>query len=400
MKNEYDNVSIIDDGETYNDFYASVSVFFRIASFIFLIAFLLFIVYSAFGNQEVFSYESFDYLVRNFALTLDEKRNDTLYSIRYNPDSSRTFALIGNKFALCGNSGISIFSSTGRLICSDSFSFKNPVMLSSEKYALIYDSGSYNYVLYNSFTNVLSQSADKPIRGACMSQNGYFALITSSDEYNSTVEVYNENFKLINRFNKSGYVIDVDMLDDSILIATVDKSTTYGMYDLQLQLYNLTASETISTVNLESSLPFSCKISSAGFFIVCKNEAIIYNLNEDKSIVYPYSEAELFDFEISNDTLLLMLDTSGTDVGYELLRIDANSKALYNYSLDTKVYDIEICGSSTCVLTEGRILIFDSIVQKEIQVDGVRNDFKLLANSNNSVYMCTNSSAQVISITE
>ncbi len=400
MNNENDNVLIIDDSESYNDFYASVSVFFRIASFIFLIAFLLFIVYSAFGNQEVFSYENFDYLVRNFALTLDEKRNDALYSIRYNPDSSRTFALIGNKFALCGNSGISIYSSTGRLICSDSFSFKNPVMLSSDKYALIYDSGSCDYIIYNSFTKVFYQTTEKPIRGACMSQNGHFALITSSDEYNSTVEVYNENFKLINRFNKSGYVIDVDMLDDSILIATVDKSTTYGMYDLQLQLYNLTDCETVSTVNLESSLPFSCNITSVGLFIVCKNEAIVYNLNEEKSIVYPYNEAQLFDFEITNDTLLLMLDTPGSSVFYELLAIDANSEVLYNYQIDTKVYDIEICGSATCVLTKDRILIFDSVAPNEVQINGGRNDLSLLANNDNSVYLCTNSSAQVINITE
>ena len=75
----------------------------------------------------------------------------------------------------------SIFSSTGRLTCSDSFSFKNPVMKTSDKYALIYDSGNCGLVIYNTFTKVHSQTFDKPICGAAMSQSGFYALITSSE---------------------------------------------------------------------------------------------------------------------------------------------------------------------------------------------------------------------------
>ena len=136
MKNDQ-NVLLnnIDDGnDAYNDFYASVSVLFRIASFIFLIAFLIFLVYSAVVSQEAFTYENLEFVVRNFALTLEENRDESVYAIKYNPDSSRSFALLGNKFALCGNSGISIFSSTGRLTCSDSFAFKNPIMVTSDKW--------------------------------------------------------------------------------------------------------------------------------------------------------------------------------------------------------------------------------------------------------------------------
>ena len=107
--------NIDDEKDAYNDFYASVSVLFRIASFIFLVAFLIFIVFSAFTSQEAFTYENLEFVVRNFALTLEENRDDSVYAIKYNPDSSRNFALIGNKFTVCGNSGISIYSSTGRL---------------------------------------------------------------------------------------------------------------------------------------------------------------------------------------------------------------------------------------------------------------------------------------------
>ena len=62
--------SIEDGNDAYNDFYASVSVLFRVASFIFLIAFLIFIVYSAVGSQEAFTYENLEVKV----LLVKEKR--------------------------------------------------------------------------------------------------------------------------------------------------------------------------------------------------------------------------------------------------------------------------------------------------------------------------------------
>ena len=149
-------INDFDRQESYNEFYSSISVLFRIASFIFLMAFLVMVVYVSFDSQTSFNSANLDYVFRNYTLILDEKRNDTVYSIKYNPDSSRTFASIGNGFALCGNSGVQLFSSTGRTTCTDSLKFKNPIMVSSDKYALIYDSGNYELAVYNAFSQTLN----------------------------------------------------------------------------------------------------------------------------------------------------------------------------------------------------------------------------------------------------
>ena len=400
MKNDQ-NISLnIDDGEAYNDFYASVSVLFRIASFILLISFLIYIVYSAFGSQDVFNYENFEYLVRNFALTLDEKRNDTVYSIRYNPDSSRSFAMIGNKLALCGNSGISIYSATGRLLCSDSFSFKNPTMLSSEKYALIYDSGNKDYVIYNSFTKVHSRSTDHPIRGASMSSDGSFALITSSDEYNSTVEVYNENFKLINRFNKSGYVVDVDIEDGRILVSTVKNSSEPAYYELEVVLYDLSEKQTVCTEYFECSLPLACKMNSDGFAVICSNESILYNLSEDTSEVHAYKGAYVHDFEISNDQLVLILDAPSHELTYHLLAINNANDILYEYNIDEAIFDFVLLNNKSYVLSERGLCAYGDNSYSALLLEGAVNDCKLLVNNKQSLYLCMSTSAPLIDISE
>lgn len=402
MKNDQ-NILLnnIDDGnDAYNDFYASVSVLFRIASFIFLIAFLIFLVYSAIGSQEAFTYENLEFVVRNFALTLEENRDEIVYAIKYNPDSSRNFALLGNKFALCGNSGISIFSSTGRLTCSDSFAFKNPIMLTSDKYALVYDSGNCDYVIYNSFSKVHSQSLEKPIRGACMAQNGYYAFITSSEEYNSTVEVYNDDFELVNRFNKSGYIVDVDMHNNQVMIATVEGTSDNALYDIQILLYDLENGKTISTIEFTSSFPLSCKLSFSGFFLVCKDETITYDIVTDNQTRYSYNGSIISDFELANDKAALLLEIPGYDISFDYVVIDEHSSVLYDHHVNSTVYDIEFCGDYSCLLTDNRILVYNSEMEKTIEIAGSTTENRLLAYNSNALYLCTSSSAPLIYIDE
>ena len=389
----------IDDGnDAYNDFYASVSMLFRIASFILLIAFLIFIVYSAFGSQEAFTHKNLEYLARNFALTLEENRDQSVYAIKYNPDSSRNFALLGNKLALCGNSGISIFSSTGRLTCSDSFSFKNPVMVASEKYALVYDSGNYDLIVYNSFTRVHSQTLEKPIRGACMSQNGYYSIITSSDEYNSTVEVYNDDFELINRFNKSGYVVGIDMYDNQILITTIQGSAGNSSFDLQLLVYDIAEEKTLSSIVITTSFPLSCKLSSSGFFLICKNEAITFDIVTDNHNRYSYNGLILSDFDLSYYKAALILEAPGYDISFKHIVLDDHSSVIYDYSICSTVYDVELCGEYSCLLTDNKLHVYNSIAERIITLDSITTDCCLIACDRDALYLCSSSSAPLINI--
>ena len=312
-------INDFDRQESYNEFYSSISVLFRIASFIFLMAFLVMVVYVAFDSQTSFNSANLDYVFRNYTLILDEKRNDTVYSIKYNPDSSRTFALIGNGFALCGNSGVQLFSSTGRTTCTDSLKFKNPIMVSSDKYALIYDSGNYELAVYNAFSQVYRHTFDKPIRNVCMSSDGYFAVVTSSDEFNSIVELYNSDFKIINRFNKVGYVTDIDLADNCILIATAAVSEEFDKYSLQVQLYDFIADQTLNTSEFQTSLPLSCNISSVGYFVVCANETIICDAKNNDHIVYDYNEYTVSQFDVTSDQVVLLFDTPGFEIFYQIV---------------------------------------------------------------------------------
>lgn len=392
-------INVFGEESSYNRFYDSVSVAFRMLSFIIIAAFLLFIVASAFKNADEFSYENLEYIVRNFALALDENKDNTVYSVHYNPDSSRTYSLFGKGLSVCGNSGISIYSATGRQTCAENFDFKSPVMISSEKYALVYDEGGMGYSLFNTFTEVYSSELSYPIRGAAISDNGYYALITSSDSFVSTVEVYNDNFSIVNRFNKTGYVTDIDINDTEVLIATVETDSQTNNFALELLLCNIGEAEAKASSLITGSFPLSCSITDNGYTVVCRDSVLFFDNTGREISSYHFDGRDLYKFDISGDNVLLVFKERGFNLCYNSVCINSESKELYVYDFDSTVFDIELCNGKSFVLTESSIVAFDDQATK-IDFTGADHNCKLLAYSENAVYVCTDTFAPLIRFDE
>lgn len=389
-------INVFGEENSYNAFYDSVSLVFRMASFIIIAAFLFFIVTSAFNNANEFSYDNLEYIVRNFALTLDENKDDTVYSIRYNPDSSRTYSLFGKGLSVCGNSGISVYSATGRQTCAKNFNYKDPVMISSEKYALVYDRSGEKYSLYNTFTEVYSTETAYPIRGAAISNNGYYALITSSDEYKSTVEVYNDNFSIVNRFNKTGYVIDIDIVDGEILIATVDTDPQTNGYSVELLLANIGETEPRAVSFFSGSFPLSCNITSDGYMVVCVDSVIFFDSAGKEISSYLYDSEDLSKFDFDGENVLLLFKEPGFNLSYRSVCINSACDTLYEYEINSTVFDIEFCGGRAFVLTESSLIAVDASKTTAVDFDGADHNCKLLAYDERAVYVCTDTAAPLI----
>lgn len=393
-------INVFGDESSYNTFYDSVSIVFRMFSFIFIAVFLFFIVTTAFSNANEFSYDNLEYIIRNFALTLDENKDDTVYSIRYNPDSSRTYSLFGKGLSVCGNSGISVYSATGRQTCTGNFNYKDPVMISSEKYALVYDRGGKNYSLYNTFTQVYSSVMPYPIRGAAISNSGYYALITSSDEYKSTVEIYNDNFSIVNRFNKTGYVIDIDITDSEVLIATVDSDSQTSGYSLELLLTNIGATESKSISRIIGSFPLSCSISSEGYTVVCIDSVFFFDNTGKQISSYDYAGEDLYKFDFDGENALLLFKEPGFNQSYKSVCINSDSNTLYEYEINSTVFDIELCGGRSFFLTDSSLIAVNAAKVSKVDFIGADHNCKLLAYSDRSVYVCTDTAAPLIDFDE
>ena len=381
----------------YSDYYDHISVFYRILSFVFIISFLIYIVMTSFKNAEDFNYENFEYIARNFALTLEEHKDNSVYAIEYNPDPSRSCALFGDGLAVCGSSWLSIYSATGRLTCSESFKYKDPRMASSDKFVLIYNSSDYEYSLYNAFGRVYYEKIDQVIHGGAVSDSGYYALITSSEHYNTAVELYDDTFSLIFRFNKTGFVIDVDINDKFLLITSVTESGD-NSYETEIQVFDIITNQVLFTEAVSDNFPVECGILNDGFAVIGNNFASFFDHegNEDNS--FDYHGKPLYDLSLKEDGAVILFKNESLGSEYSSVVLNESGEILYEHRLTEKVYDLEICGEWSYYLMDTALIYTNGNITNEIQVADISEDDTLLAFNDGLVYVCTATKAPLFDL--
>lgn len=385
------------ENDSYNNFYDFISVIYRILSFVFIASFLLYIIISSFKNASDFSYENFEYIIRNFALTLEENKDDSVYSIGYNPDANREYALFGNGLAVCGNSGVSIFSATGRLTCSDSFPYKDPKMAASDKFVLIYDFSDHEYSLFNAFSRVYSEKITEKIRGGAVSDSGYYALITSSEQYNTAVELYDDTFSLINRFNKNDYIIDVDINDRYLMIATASTSDD-NSFASDIQVFDIIGQKELFSVSSADNFPLECVISSESFILVGNNYTAYYSPSGSTLGTYDYSGETPLNFSVNENGTVLLFKNQGFNSDYKAVVLNESGQVNYEQCFTSTVFDVEVCGEWSYYLTENELLCTNGKDSRSFAVDGISTGDKLLSFEGGKVYICTDSSAPLYSV--
>lgn len=390
---EFINSALPDMSEEYNTFYDSASVIFRFISFILFIALLFYIVSASFLAADRFSYANLEFITRNFALTLQENKDSARHPIRYNPDSYNQFGLFGDGLAVCGNSVISIYSATGRQTCSEFLQYRSPVMITSDKYVLIYDEGTGKYCIYNSFSKVYSGSVNQPIKAATISDNGNYAIISSSNEYTSTVEVYDNDFSLIRRYNKNGYVSAIDIANNEIIIATADTYLQDNSFEVEILHSYLDADSPDFSLKAFAGIPLCIKITDNGYCVVFSDSVICLDSNGNVRGKYEFEGKTLYDFVIGSSNVLVVFKSISMGVEYYLVCLDHYASAVYDNIVDDTVFDIALYESTSFVLTETSIECFDGYINDVIEVDASSYDCCLLMLDSGKIYYCSETTA-------
>ena len=382
--------------EEFNSYYDNVSVIFRVISFVMFAVLLVFTVSSAFVSADEFSYKNLEFIMRNFALTLEENKDSARQPIRFNPDSVNQFDLFGEGLAICGSNSLSIFSATGRQTCSESFSYRVPVMRSSDKFVLVYDEGTGNYSIYNSFSRVHSCSSVKPIKDAVLSNSGYYALITSSDLYNSTVEIYDPNYSLISRYNKNGYVSCVDVAEGKASVITCDAANDSAKFSIEILISDINDPGSAVTAKFDAGYPLGCKVVKDGVFVVCTDS--LYFFDSDCKLVadYDYEGASISDFVFGSDSVCLLFKSHGFKISYDLLCFDSSVSVVYRTNISETVFDIDICDGVSFVLTENSVLRFTADSEDSVDIGQASFGCSVNAYDVNSIYYCSDSFATVL----
>ena len=388
---------VFGEEDRYNQFYGAASLAYRFLSFLMIACLLLSVIGTAFANTESFTFENLEYIFRNFAMQLEAYEDDSIYAIKYNPDTSRSYSLYKGGLAVCGNNGIYVYSATGRLVANEYIDFMNPVLLSGDKYLLVYDSGANAYTVLNSFSSVFSASTKYPIMGGAIADNGYYALISSTDEYNSVVELYDSNFALINRINKNGYITSVDISDKHLVVTTASVDA-YGKFLSEIMIFDYMDKKEAVTAEHLSELPIYCSLGEDSFSVITNSSAYFYDINADLIGSYSYKGESLSDFDCHNGSVLLLFKDKGFGTDHKIVCLNKDSSQAFKYETQKTVFDIAVFNGYGYILTDDSVLRISDDELDESKFSGGTHSTFLIAADEDSLYVCTSSEAPLIDL--
>ena len=332
-------------------YYASVSARYKVAQRILVLLLVFFLLFSIFTNIREITYGNLFYFVRDFGNAVDIESTN-YETLSYDVYQNQNFSLYRGGIAAVSPSNVSVFTATGRRTLKSRADFVIPYSVCSDKYVLVYDMSGNSFALYNSFSKVYTESFDYPITDAAISDSGAFAVLTRSSDYKSVINVYNKSFKLIGRYSKNLYALDLSIDDKGERMAVLFYDVGDGRGRTTLRVYDISnrvsdkrdpdEDRILCEREIEYAFPISCSFNSGGGLSVITDSSILLldgNLDPGDSIGY---NAEVSAVYTGENGAAVALGSGALNDRNRIIAFDGNGKLLYDETVRSSVREISV----------------------------------------------------------
>ena len=332
-------------------YYASVSARYKVAQRILVLLLVFFLLFSIFTNIREITYGNLFYFVRDFGNAVDIESTN-YETLSYDVYQNQNFSLYRGGIAAVSPSNVSVFTATGRRTLKSRADFVIPYSVCSDKYVLVYDMSGNSFALYNSFSKVYTESFDYPITDAAISDSGVFAVLTRSSDYKSVINVYNKSFKLIGRYSKNLYALDLSIDEKGERMAVLFYDVGDGRGRTTLRVYDISnrvsdkrdpdEDRILCEREIEYAFPISCSFNSGGGLSVITDSSILLldgNLDPGDSIGY---NAEVSAVYTGENGAAVALGSGALNDRNRIIAFDGNGKLLYDETVRSSVREISV----------------------------------------------------------
>jgi hypothetical protein len=379
-----------------NEYYEEISARLGILQVVLYLGIFAFVVLSFLKNTELITYRNFYYFFKDLnasAETVDVFAGD---AVSYPTADEQSFALYRQGLAVAGNESVTVFTATGRQTVSKTIQYRNPIAEGAGRYLLVYEMGGTQYSLYNSYTQIYVGTSAFPIYGAAVSDSGMYALISRSEEYNAVIELYNSNFRLINRYNKNGYVTDVAINENGSLLAIPSTTAENGRLQTQVSLYEPYKTSG-TTLTVGQSLPLECAFSTRDrLLLLCSDGVSVVSSKGELLKAHSFDGQRVVGASITIDGATVALKSQKANAETELLVLDANGDAVGRWQTLSMPLSVDRVGNVVFYKTQNGIVRLDTKSGDHWMYECNTEHRTLLAVNESEVLLCSPQKADYI----
>lgn len=302
------------------------------------------------------------------------------------------FALYKKGLAVAGNSEVKIFNSTGRVTLTSGDIFSNPVIVTSNKYVLVYDLGGNKFSVYNSFKRLHTFTFDGKISYASMCEDGGFAVAVSSQDYNSVVYMYDEDCNKIGTYSCNEYVISAQMSQNGKYTAVLATSAKNGKMTSKITVLKKNGKKIYSQFNTDDVTPYKCEIlDNNRIAVFCSDRMVVYSLKGKMKQEYMYNDSRLSYISFGEDAISLLFEDDLINGQNTLVVLNKNGRCIYSGKIQGSFTDICMYKDCVFLLTNNGICKFNFRTKVTVFEEATDTFGKILVCDKNRVLLCTHS---------
>ncbi|MBE6703152.1 MAG: hypothetical protein E7585_07065 [Ruminococcaceae bacterium] len=262
--------------------------------------------------------------------------------------------------AFINSGGVEIYSPDGERLLNAERPMQNPRAMASRKYLVAYDNGGTSFVVTNSYAELFRGETEFPILGVCVSDSGHFALITSSDQVLSQVLLYDNNFNLIQRFQRASATVDVSLADNGKRIAILGANAAQGTVASKLDIFQLGDTNAEVSHLFQNEIPLSVGFTGNRNVMVLTNKAVrCCDTDQEIRMEMPTNGTPV-GFTVNDYGALLVLETDKITGTHRVLAFEKKGDVLYDGSLDADIHALALGDEELFLLTKDQVIRLDA----------------------------------------
>ena len=338
----------------------------RFARYLLLLIMVTMALLFIFTNKDKINMDNFRRLLAkiDIGISLGSEIDDTQIDFEYRENSVTRVYKDG--IARLTGERLSIMDNRGTQFLNVLSGFEQPQLIANNKYVLAYDSGGTELIVTNSFAVLFEKTFSDKIINASMNDSGYFAVVTQSDGYKSSVYVFNSKFEEIFKWDSlSRYIVDVEVAHNNDAIAV---STLYSEGEAIMPQINYFE---FSDENITWSVDFDETVSPA---ISCKSDGtvcaifewgvcFIDNKGREKSR-YQFEQNLVQNFDIDDEKYNAFVLSHSVSGNSTLVVLDNNGIMISSTEIDEYIKSVDVMGDKVALLSANNVMALNILSGK------------------------------------
>lgn len=259
--------------------------------------------------------------------------------------------------------------------------YASPAAAISDKRVLVYDRGSREYTLANSYSVLNSNTVDGDILSASMNKSGDFCIVTNESGYRGGASLYNKRGELKFKWQTPDYYTMLSSVAPSgNAFAVYTMTDRSGAFEGTLFGFETSNPDTpVYIISTGGKKVYSIShFKNGNLILICDDGLHIYSSSGDllATMQYP-SPLSMYEVREEEMPLLVFKDTSQSGIGMLVVLPDQSGGIAFSWSFSENIRDIAYTEKSIYVLSGSTITALDYLSAvpeaKEVTDSSVRS---------------------------